>query len=296
MNLTPVWRRMAFITAILGGLLAGPLAAQNVLLTEHDGKFCPVVRARLHAPYVLADGKEVPEMGQRYALQKVEEYLPLFVAVRNLEVKMHWLNVEGSSINNEFLFRAQFETPYNLDNVFIVLELNTDSAGKVLFLQEVGRLEARTPKWIDVGVPLSGNMGQGKFHLHLFSDGRELLHSNIPAPERDAVVDRMTFKRIAGVQEAGPKPFIGPTPEYPPALLKLKTKGEAVVALRVGSNGQVYDPTIKSATETAFGESALEAVRLWRFLPKVKAGHPVESKVELPFDFSPPAEKSSGKS
>lgn len=76
----------------------------------------------------------------------------------------------------------------------------------------------------------------------------------------------MTQKRIAGVQEAPPQPLLGPGPEYPPSLLKAGANGQAIIALRIGVNGQVYDPTVKSAMAPAFGEAALVAVRLWRFL------------------------------
>jgi TonB family protein len=62
-------------------------------------------------------------------------------------------------------------------------------------------------------------------------------------------------------------------------------------------NARVHDPTPKCTTDPAFGEAALEAVRFWRFLPKVKDGRPVEALVELPFSFTPPDEPhASGKS
>ena len=89
--------------------------------------------------------------------------------------------------------------------------------------------------------------------------------------------------------EADVKPFIGPSPVFPDSLLKTKTKGQAIIALQVGANGRVHDPVVKNATEPAFGASALEAVREWRFLPRVKNGHAVDSQVEMPFEFSPPS-------
>jgi TonB family protein len=45
---------------------------------------------------------------------------------------------------------------------------------------------------------------------------------------------------------------------------------------------------VKSATDPAFGEAALRAVRIWRFLPKVKDDNPVETKVDIPIVFARP--------
>jgi TonB family protein len=179
-----------------------------------------------------------------------------------------------------------------LENVFIVLELSTELQGKVLFLQEVGQLEAREPKLIEARVPMSSGLGDGKYKFHLFSGGLELMHSNIPPTVRDAALDRMTYNRLKGAPDGPPAPLIGPVPEYPKNLLKAKTKGRAVISLRIGANGRANDPVVKSATDPAFGESALVAVRLWRFLPRVVKGKPVATDVDLPFDFAPPEKKS----
>jgi TonB family protein len=283
----PQSRQVLLALAALAAL-AGRLAAQNVLFTEYDGKFLPVVRARGTQPFVEVAGKQVAAYGHRFALQKTEEYLRFFVAVRNVEVKTTYLDASGSEMNHDFHFRAWLETPYWLDDVFVVLELDTERAGKVLFLHEVGRLEAREPKQLSLLVPMTTAMGTGRYQFHLFAGGAEVLHSNIDPMYREEVVDRMTAKRIASVKDADPKPYFGPGPEYPAAFRKTKTKGAAVISLRIGANGRVYDPAVKSATDPAFGETALVAVRMWRFFPRVKNGRPVESSVDFPFDFTPP--------
>ena len=290
MSLTSCWRRTLAAVALLTAL-TGSLVAQNVLFTELNGKFLPVMRARFHTPFVELDGKLTVADGGRYVLQPAPEYLPYFVSLRNVEVQTHHLNMNGSELNHEFSFRAWLETPYHLENVFLVLELFTEKAGKALFLQEVGELEPRAPKLVDALVRLSTPLGEGKYKLHIFSGGLEVLHSKIPPEVQDMALDRMILKRIAGVENAAPKPFTGPSPEYPPSLLKAKADGRAVITLRIGANGRVYDPTIKSATQPAFGESALAAVRLFRFLPRVVNGRPVEATVDLPIDFTPPAAK-----
>ena len=172
-----------------------------------------------------------------------------------------------------------------------MLELDTESAGKVIFLSEVGELVPRDPKYLSLRVPTMSGLGAGHYQIHLFTKGAEVLHSELDPSYRESVVDRMTEKRIETVTNAMPKIFIGPQPEYPAALLKTKTSGQVIVSLRIGANGRVYDPVVKKASDPAFGESALAAVRLWRFLPQVKNGRPIETHADMPVDFAPPQDK-----
>jgi TonB family protein len=287
MKLPPV-SRMALKVLLFLAVFSAPLAAQNLLLTDYKGKLLPVVRARDNRPFVEVDGKQVAAEGRRFALHKVDEYWPVFISVRDLDVSTHYMEVNGSNMNHEFHLHGRLETPYAIEDVFMVLELDTESAGKMIFLTEVGKLSPREPKYLSIQVPMASALGSGQYQIHLFTKGVEVLHSNLDSMYRESVVDRMTEKRIATVKEAAPKMFFGPQPEYPPALLKAKTSGQVVVSIRIGANGRVYDPVVKKASAPAFGEAAIAAVRLWRFLPKVKDGHPVETHADLPLDFAPP--------
>lgn len=289
MNLPPVSRVAIQLSALLA-LSSVSLVAQSLLLTEYKGKLLPVIRARDTQPFVEVDGKQVPAEGRRFALYKVEEYLPVFISVRDIDVGSTYVEMGGAAINHEFKMKAKLETPYSLENVFIVLELDTESAGKVIFMTEVGQLKSREIKYLSLRVPMQSAMGAGHYLIHLFSNGSEVLNSNIDPMYREAVVDRMTEKRIAAVKDAAPKLFFGPAPDYPAALWKSKTSGKVVVSIRIGSNGRVYDPAVKSASDPAFGEAALTAVRLWRFLPRVKDGHAIEAVASMPLDFTPPPE------
>ena len=286
MNLPPASRALQALALLM--LTVAPLAAQNILITEHKGKARPVIRANDSRAIVEFEGKQVVADGHRFALHKVEEYSPFFISVRDMEVSTHYLELNGSAINHEFWLRTWLETPYWLKDVFMALELDTDSAGKLIFLYEVGNLEPRKAKLMSLVVPLSSKLGEGKYQVHLFSQGMEVLHSQLDPMHREAVLDRMTKTRIASVKDAAPKLFVGPQPEYPKRLLKAKTSGQVIVSVRIGANGRVYDPVVKCASAPAFGESALTAVRLWRFLPQVKNGRPVETLADVPMDFTPP--------
>ncbi len=263
------------------------MAAQNVLLVQHGDVFTTVVSARETHPSIIVDGKVTQVPGDRYALHSIEEYTPVFISVQNLTVASKGLMLadSGSEINHDLVFNADFESPYRLDDVFLVLELNTEAAGKVLFLWGLGTITPHEPVPVSLTVPLTSRLGAGKSLLHLFVGGREAFHSQMPFDYREAKLDQMVAKRITGRPDGGPAPLVGPAPEYPEALKKAKVEGEAMITIHITERGTVTEPVIKSASDPAFGESALVAVRQWRFLPKIKQGQPVETTVNMPFVF-----------
>jgi protein TonB len=95
----------------------------------------------------------------------------------------------------------------------------------------------------------------------------------------------MVAARIKGVQNQSAKAFVGPPPEYPEALAKRNLGGIAIVSFQIAGNGGVQEARLKSASDPALGESALTAIRLWRFLPRIKDGRAIPARAEMPFIF-----------
>ncbi len=267
------------------------LPAQNILVAEHNGTTAVVCGAKGARPVIERDGRRVVADGYRVGLKHVDEYLPVFVSVRDVSADTSAFTTENSSaeMNNQFNFRANFESAFGLDNVFLVLDLRSEKAERLFFIYEIGHLEPRVPQRVAVHVPMSFSLGSGKFTWHVFVDGAEVLQSGIPVEEREAALDRMVAKRVAALTDADLQLFVGPAPEYPERLRKTRVTGRALVAIRVTARGQPVDVVAKEATDPAFGEAAVAAVRQWRFLPQVRHGRPVATAVEVPFDFAPPA-------
>lgn len=267
---------------------AALLAAQNRLYVFESGdKFHPVLKVSGDRPFVLKQGKLVASRGQRFALKKVEEYLPVLITVRDIEAMTSSLYLLDLNVrvNNEFQFSAKFESSDALEDVFLVLELELADMGKRIFIHEIGRLEPWIPKPISVAVMALGTLGAGQLKLHVFAGGAEVFHTGQPPAYREEMLDQMVAKRIAGVQQAGPRAFFGPAPEYPQALRGAGVDGKAVVTVHISERGEVTNPVVTSATDPAFGEAALAVIRMWRFLPQVRNGRPVETVARIPFDF-----------
>jgi TonB family protein len=280
----PALRAIACFVALL--TLA---RAQTFLAVEHKGKAQVVREVRNGLPYVADGEKLVAVRTSKAGLVPAPEFLPVFVSVRELEVSTAYLNVNGSDMNHEFRLAGKLVSPYGLEKVFLVLELNTERGGKRLHFQEVGKLAPNQPEYIRATVPMSSPLGDGKYQLHVFAAGPEVFHSEQPWQFREGMLDRMVRKRIEGVTAAGPKPFVGPSPVYPPKHLKARLKGEAMVKIRILPTGVVVDPELQTASDPAFGEAAMDVIRQWRFLPRVLDGKPVSTIAAMPFAFEPPA-------
>lgn len=274
-------------------LMAAPLAAQSMLyvLDSSDGQYHRVLKVVEDRPYIMAKGALAQSGDRRFVLKKVEEFLPCFVAIDHKEVDFLSTNIMGQvpalTVNKQIRFRAEFNSPYALDDVFLVLEVEFADGINMVIVRGVGKLEPRKPLPFSASVDVERDSAVRKCMVHLFAKGSEVFTSEQPAAFREEMIARMIKTRTASVQQAGPMFLLCPAPGYPEALKKSGAKGRAVVAVRITAQGGVLEPAVVSASDPAFGEAALAAVREWRFVPCVREGKPVEARVNIPFTFDP---------
>jgi TonB family protein len=276
---------------LIGLALAGTLAAQCRLFVQVNGDYFPVVKAEREKPCIWKKGRIETVAAPRYALGKAEEFLPACIRLHSIEARTtgHQMGAVGADINNQFEFSATLVSAFPLADVFLVLDCESVDSGKRIFVHEVGALKPWQPQRIEVHVPGDRPFGSGAYRLHLFAGGGgEVFQSEQPAGFREEMLARMIGKRIASVQQSELKLFFAPAPEYPAALRPAGLKGHAVVSVHVTARGEPRAATVASATDPAFGEAALGAIRLWRFLPRIRNGVPVEAEVSIPFTFEPP--------
>ena len=104
----------------------------------------------------------------------------------------------------------------------------------------------------------------------------------------------------AGAEEEKPSPaaIYMVNPEFPASHKKKTEQGQIVLRAAVGTDGTVKDVSIV-AGEPALAELAAAAVRKWRYVPALKAGHFTESEKEISIiyrlgrDLSTPGEPAS---
>ena len=116
------WLVVLFLT--LG--FTAQLPAQHVFCAEHEGKIYIVDKMHSDRVSIQKDGKTMEVSAKRCALTPVEEYRPAFIAVQDMEVKTTWVSAD---INTVVHFRAKFETPFVLPDVFVPSGKAPASAG-----------------------------------------------------------------------------------------------------------------------------------------------------------------------
>ena len=82
-----------------------------------------------------------------------------------------------------------------------------------------------------------------------------------------------------------PRTLSSVAPVYPFPLKREGITGFARVLLRVDEQGRVVDARVENASHREFGESAVKAVRQWRFEPGIKNGRRVSFQLMQPFSF-----------
>ena len=76
------------------------------------------------------------------------------------------------------------------------------------------------------------------------------------------------------------------SPLYPAGAKRRGIQGLVIVKIVVDKTGKVQNPVVMEATpEGIFEESAVRAVRRWRFIPAIKDKHPVDVYVVVPLKF-----------
>jgi TonB family protein len=280
--------RIGFALFSFGFFTAQPVPAQEALYALNGKSLVLVQDVRVHLPIAEVDGRMVPVYSGQYSLEPVPAFAPVFITIRDLRIwSSHLEAQDGQPMNPTFNLSGQFESPYHLEHVFLALDLQLPDHTRMIFLQEIGEMLSREPTRIAISVPLTFALGETHYVIHLFTSGREVFHSEMPSGFREKALDRMIADGIKDVQNAPPRPFIGPPPAYPKSMVKAGTKGNAVIHMRIAVNGSIQDLQIVSASDPAFGDAALEAFRQWRFYPRVEDGAPVEATVELPINFDP---------
>lgn len=78
-----------------------------------------------------------------------------------------------------------------------------------------------------------------------------------------------------------------PPPRYPAASRKAREDGRVLLRVVVGVDGRAKEiSVIQSSGYARLDDSAVDAVRRWRFFPARKEGELAEGSLEVPISFS----------
>lgn len=101
----------------------------------------------------------------------------------------------------------------------------------------------------------------------------------------------LTAQLSAAATTVPPRPTKQVSAVHPADLLAQGVDGEAKIIFTVDENGKVVNPTVRSATDPAFGEAALAAIQQWEFTPATVDGVPAAKRVAQVFTFEAPIDR-----
>ncbi|HET7535230.1 MAG TPA: energy transducer TonB [Candidatus Didemnitutus sp.] len=83
-----------------------------------------------------------------------------------------------------------------------------------------------------------------------------------------------------------PVPVRTVAPKYPADMRRDGTSGVVTVSCLIDEKGNVQEPKVEKASNDAFSQPALDAVRKWKFKPAKKAGEAIALRVSIPIQFN----------
>jgi len=89
-----------------------------------------------------------------------------------------------------------------------------------------------------------------------------------------------------GELDQRPRVVFQRTPTYPPDLHRSNRRGTVYIVFTVDTRGRVVDPKVDQSTDPAFEQSALDAVRQWKFEPGTRNGEKVQFRMRVPITFN----------
>lgn len=82
-----------------------------------------------------------------------------------------------------------------------------------------------------------------------------------------------------------PRQIYAPEPEFSEEARKAKYQGVCTLGLIVGTDGRPSNIRVLSSLGMGLDEKAIEAVKMWKFEPAMKDGHPVRVEIAVEVDF-----------
>jgi len=82
-----------------------------------------------------------------------------------------------------------------------------------------------------------------------------------------------------------PRATYSPDPKYPEKARKARERGDVVLQLVVGTDGLPRDLKVDRGLTPEMEQSAIDAVKHWKFTPATRNGHPVPAQIKVAVSF-----------
>jgi TonB family protein len=271
---------------------AADLPGQSIfLLKTDDDHFRAVCSVRGMTPEVEIEGKikQIPNP-KNVMLKAAPSFADGFVKFDNFRLT-DYLDGNGDQDDHYFNIKATLVADRTLRNCYAVIVFKRDEqSSPPPITVEVQDLEAGKYGYISMRIQQDpGSELQDKnYTVHFFSDAGEHVTSLMPA-DKQIEFNQFTDAEVLKRTESRPlAPLLMIQPQRP-ADLPAGLAGSAVIHCRVSPMGRILEASIVKATNSEFGQSGLDAVQQWIFMPRIKNHEYVETQVNVPVIFNAPS-------
>lgn len=286
-NSIPVNTTLLCRLTIIGGLLAAAAVgarAQAQLGGEGEDQgpngvtvAKPVVEVRGETAYIEVDGKMVAVKPNRITFypsngpfRLYAKDPPQWVFASRLEAG-HVESVRESPVHpahSELRFSVELQATAVIEKAWILITLIDNSVVRKTYVSNLGTLRPYKLKRVDIRNTLNRDLDDPIVDWHIFSQGREVLHSLMPNDALGRAVGGMIAQVREGVRNADVAPYL----TFPPRNLAAVN---APVTLRfsVDAKGWVSEVSVVDGAAAGSGADLRDAARLWWFLPRRVNGH-----------------------
>jgi len=284
----------------------------TVLTVQYKDQMLPVVRLDGTDPFVLVDGKETRiRSNPVYLAQDAASFSDNFVAASRGAlggtIHMHVLGDHDSSYdptnaqNGGIYFDVPLTAKQTIKGGYAVLVMYAPdtfanqpghSNPAEVIVHELPELPAGQAVNVHFSARVLPRTAEPKFFVQIYdSFGQEVLTNDVQhAWKFYGLRDRARFDRglekyLAKFKAADHDaiPAITPKPLFKPGAVL--PKGEFTVTLTVEADGTVSAVDAGSVADNGVRDSLTDAISGWLFLPKLKAGQPVSTYVQVPLQF-----------
>lgn len=126
---------------------------------------------------------------------------------------------------------------------------------------------------------------KARFHVSAFVAAGALCLFAAPARAQDA--GAAPPREAAAVTP--PSVLTHVDPVYPASALASRKHEDVVLAVTIDADGHVTKVDVLESGGSDLDEAAILAARQWTFVPAMRGGKPVASRIRMPFHFAPPA-------
>jgi hypothetical protein len=283
----------------------------TVLTALLDGHQCPVVKVAGTDPIVRRDRKEKRIRTEPvYFTERAQRFAPGFVMIDKLDLESLTLkstahredSVEtgGGAVGGVSYCRMTLTAAQELRGAFVVVLIfnadfalgRTDLPKTTYLVHDLPTLAAGRAVPIDFSYHATQGDGVRYGIPLIFAEGGAEVVTNYSRLAKDYFARLEATVHAAAVRDYRarfpaadhpPEPFLRVDPMLPAATAA--PAEPAVAVLSIDAMGCVSDVKIDTPLSPERAAALNDALRCWRFLPKLKAGQPVATRVQLPLSF-----------